>query len=331
MVGRLGNQMYRYCFARILQEEVKGELFLDFFDVEKHPDAPFDGWVDQLEKFNTRYTKIHNSSYSKVERIKKRFFPPKGLDIKQQILYFFHRCIIEIIYGKYDNLSFNELPTTWKRYAEYLSKNGLNIFPKTTGTKIFPTKKETIYLDSHFGNASYFTNYNVWLNEDFVNPLCIRDNNISFYQTILNTESVCVTIRRGDFLSKDYKDSFFECGDRYFAEGIKMIKEKIEHPVFFFFSDDLDYASTFAQHTLRDNEIYFIEQSDNSVVEKVTLMSSCKHFIISNSTFSWWVQYLGNSSNKIVVAPEHWYVHRIQSHALIEEESWIRVPDKFLD
>lgn len=60
-------------------------------------------------------------------------------------------------------------------------------------------KKETIYLDSHFGNASYFTNYNVWLNEDFVNPLCIRDNNISFYQTILNTESVCVTIRRGDF------------------------------------------------------------------------------------------------------------------------------------
>ncbi len=31
VVGRLGNQMYRYCFARILQEEVKGELFLDFF------------------------------------------------------------------------------------------------------------------------------------------------------------------------------------------------------------------------------------------------------------------------------------------------------------
>ena len=36
-------------------------------------------------------------------------------------------------------------------------------------------------------------------------------------------------------------------------------------------------------------------------------MTSCKHFIISNSTFSWWMQYLSEYGNKKVIAPSKWY------------------------
>ena len=36
-------------------------------------------------------------------------------------------------------------------------------------------------------------------------------------------------------------------------------------------------------------------------------MYSCKHFIISNSSFSWWAQYLSRNEQKVVVSPNRWY------------------------
>ena len=55
-----------------------------------------------------------------------------------------------------------------------------------------------------------------------------------------------------------------------------------------------------------DTKFYY-EDGNDTVAEKIKLMSMCKHFIISNSSFSWWAQFLSNYDEKVVIAPNMWF------------------------
>ena len=40
--------------------------------------------------------------------------------------------------------------------------------------------------------------------------------------------------------------------------------------------------------------------------EALWLISLCQHFVISNSSFSWWAAYLSTNNNKVVITPDTW-------------------------
>jgi hypothetical protein len=103
---------------------------------------------------------------------------------------------------------------------------------------------------------------------------------------------------------------------------MKKIKEKVSQCIFVFFSDDVEWCKGTFQS---DANNYYFESGSDPVWEKLRLMYSCKHFIISNSTFAWWAQFLGSNPKKIVIAPCRWLRVRDFTSPLLEDH-FIKLP-----
>ncbi|WP_439504220.1 alpha-1,2-fucosyltransferase [Sediminibacterium sp.] len=125
-----------------------------------------------------------------------------------------------------------------------------------------------------------------------------------FYQLISTTPNgVAVHVRRGDYLSSDYHISL---NMKYYKLSMEIILGKVSNPVFFLFSDDkLWLKENFSNSS---NIILVLNDSDtDDDILEFYLMTLCKHYIIANSTFSWWPAYLNRQSDAITIAPKHWY------------------------
>ena len=133
------------------------------------------------------------------------------------------------------------------------------------------------------------------------------DANKELLKEINSCNSVCLHIRRGDFLSPVYKETFYVCDEHYYAEAVRQAEELIENPVFFCFSNDHESIEWIKQnYRFPSIDIRYVDLN-NPDYEEIRLMTACKHFIISNSTFSWWAAVLSDAHpQKRVWAPKTW-------------------------
>ena len=110
------------------------------------------------------------------------------------------------------------------------------------------------------------------------------------------------------------------CTREYYIKGMKIIKNKIPDAEFHIFSDDM--AAAFEMLS-GQNDMDMVFEGSNSEKADLELMSCCRHFVISNSTFSWWAQYLSKNKAKIVCAPSRW--KNGQKVESIYEKNWILI------
>ncbi len=122
---------------------------------------------------------------------------------------------------------------------------------------------------------------------------------------IESTNAVSLHIRRGDYVKvKETNDFHGVCSIAYYETAIELITNKINDPVFYIFSDDMDWVKK--NFNIRQNHV-FVDANDAATnYEDMRLMSLCKHNIIANSSFSWWGAWLNPSSSKTVIAPKKW-------------------------
>lgn len=151
----------------------------------------------------------------------------------------------------------------------------------------------------YFQSEKYFEKHKELIAKELRVKTEVSDKNKEILHQILKTESVCVHVRRGDYSGSCVSDI---CDEKYFIRGISLMKQTLPDAFFVVFSDDIEWVKK--RIDISGNGIYVNQY--NKAHEDLQLMYHCKHFIISNSSFSWWAQYLSDNQGKIVIAPKKW-------------------------
>lgn len=160
-----------------------------------------------------------------------------------------------------------------------------------------------LYLDGYFQNELYFSFIRPQLLIDFEFPK-ISEHNEDIRRKIMEDEAaVGIHIRRGDYLQPAIQAFHGLLGLDYYKSAKDEIAQKIKHPHYYIFSDDIAWCKlniSFSNSTFVSNPL-------NKNWEDMHLMSLCKHNIVANSSYSWWGAWLNQNPNKIVIAPKKWF------------------------
>ncbi len=192
-----------------------------------------------------------------------------------------------------------------------------------------------IYLSGYWQSDKYFSSISAQLQKQFTPKQSLDERNATLKERIQSENSVAVHIRRGDYASTSFYSSFFGVSSQsYYENAIEKMRREIENPVFYFFSDNIAWC----KETFAGIKAEFVDYNQgDDAFKDLLLMTSCRHNIIANSTFSWWGAWLNNHANKKVIAPKEWfrtdflakkepvYPSRFYNTKDLIPDSWIRL------
>lgn len=102
----------------------------------------------------------------------------------------------------------------------------------------------------------------------------------------------------------DYDDNYHpRLKIDYYSKAMALLPIGTKFTVF---SDEVNKAAEIFKGCYLESNIVGYVNSGNYITD-FKLMKSYKHFIIGNSTYSWWPAWLSNHPDKIVVAPKTWF------------------------
>ena len=209
-------------------------------------------------------------------------------------------------------------------YLNFLRKYNLcNKFVFEKNFFNLPKKNIKLYHYGYFQDLNFFQIKLLKLHKTLVFKK-------KFYQTknykkIINkTNSVSIHIRGGDYLTEKSRKKYSVLNQKYYKKAILFIKKKIKNPFFFIFTNDIDYSNLLIKKVLKKERYQII--NDASDCHDFFLMSKCKNFIISNSTFSWWASYLSTNKKKIIISPKKWFVKDCDNiNNTLILKSWVKI------
>ena len=173
-------------------------------------------------------------------------------------------------------------------------------------------KNFLIYIRGHFESEKYFLNCRESIHKElsFKNEKQYQNN--IYYKYILNNNVVAITVRQNRFNERNYSqatdlflknksDIFLIKQIQFIKKAVSFFKNKVENPKFLIWSNDFSNLDKY----FNDNFIFVKNQNKNKDLTDLYLLTLCKYFIVSPSTFSWWGAWLSKRKGKICVRPKN--------------------------
>lgn len=286
LMGGLGNQMFQYALGRALSLKNNTLLKLDLSFL-----------LDRTTKENFTFRDFDLPIFTIQENIAS----------PEEIRYYYN---------------------FYNRTKRKFFPNAANPYVKETVNYFNPAilnAGDNSYLDGHWGSEKYFKAYESHIRKDFTFKAPLSNIALELAKEIQNTDSVCLNVRRGDYVSNPEVGKILNLtGMDYFRKALELIQSAVPNLHLFVFSDDQQWARENIQF---DVPITFVDDRYNGEKygEKLHLMSRCKHFIIPNSTFAWWGAWLSSNPGKMVVTPAKWFVSTNYDSKDVRPEGWFSV------
>ncbi|MCM1332616.1 MAG: alpha-1,2-fucosyltransferase [Bacteroides sp.] len=206
----------------------------------------------------------------------------------------------------------------FSRYQKFLRRGLRLLFKIVPGNKYYyDTLKEPLIINRPFRNL-YFDGY--WQDYKYVSWIMEHIGDIfrpkepefpvelrEYVKLISSKNITSIHIRRGDYLRPENLKLLGICTLNYYRKAVAHVLRRDPNTEILVFTDDKDWV--------KDNlkllvPFKIVNDSGVKPLWLIYLMGKCKNNILSNSTFSWWGNFLNNHPNKITVAPLHWMKQR---------------------
>lgn len=164
------------------------------------------------------------------------------------------------------------------------------------------------YYDGCWQNVNYFEQVKEIIKKELTYQGGLSESAKEWLEKIKSCEAVVVHVRHGDYLNENNRNIYEVPKKSYYDKAINYIRRRFPESFFFFFSDDMDWCK---KNFGEEKNCFFIDKSSVDLEqENIFLMQNCKHFIIANSSFSWWGAWLGMKDDSVCIAPEKWFVDK---------------------
>jgi hypothetical protein len=183
--------------------------------------------------------------------------------------------------------------------------------------------RDNTYIEGNWQNEKYFCNISDNIKSEFSLRKAVTENFESISERISKSHSISLHIRRGDYLSPKFSNIYPVLSSEYYAKAAAHFDSLLSDPIFFVFSDDLDWAKK--NLNIPYPSVFVDLSGENKDAEEMVLMSRCRHNIIANSSFSWWGAWLNRNPDKIVISPKKWFnILKAYEESIIPKE-WLTI------